>query len=218
MPTAILFDLDGTLVDSRADLATGANLMRADHGLAPLPVAQIVSYVGNGIRKLVERTLADRPELDVTAGVSAMKRHYLAHLLDETRAYPRVGACLARLAKAGILLGVVTNKPEEPARRICEALDLAQFLPVIVGGDTCPVLKPSPEPVLFALDQLGPEAKGIWFVGDNYTDLQAGAAAGMKTCFCRFGFGKTAGEMPDLAVDSLTEFTDHVLRAETKLD
>lgn len=211
MPTAVLFDLDGTLVDSRADLATAVNLVRADFGLAALPVTQVTGYVGNGVRMLLRRALADLPDIDLPTAVARMGEHYLAHLLDATVAYPGVVEGLARLAAAGYVLGVVTNKPEKPARRICEALGLAPPVTVIVGGDSCPCLKPSPEPIHFALAQLGATTADAWLVGDNYTDLQAGAAAGLRTCLCRYGFGNAAGEPADLAVDSFAEWVDHRL-------
>jgi len=211
MPTAILFDLDGTLVDSRADLATAVNLVRADFGLAALPVAQITCYVGNGVKKLLQRALTDAPDTDLALAQARMREHYLAHVLDETVPYPGVVEGLAQLAAGGFALGVVTNKPEEPARRICAALGLAPPLTTIVGGDTCPTLKPSPEPVHFALAQLGATTAGAWFVGDNYTDLQAGAAAGLRTCFCRFGFGDAAGEPADVAVDSFAALVQRLL-------
>jgi phosphoglycolate phosphatase len=213
MPSAILFDLDGTLVDSRADLATGVNLMRADFGLRPLPVPEIVGYVGNGIRKLVERAVADAPDVAVAAGVEAMGNHYLAHLLDETIPYPGVLRALETLAIAGIPMAVVTNKPEAPARQICDALGISLFVKEIIGGDTCPVLKPDPAPALLALERIGGEVAGSWLVGDNYTDLCAGRAAGLSTCFCRYGYGHARGESADLEVDTLAEFVAHVLAA-----
>jgi phosphoglycolate phosphatase len=206
MSSAILFDLDGTLVDSRADLATGVNLMRGDFGLRPLPMPQIVGYVGNGIRRLVERAVADAPDVRVSDGVESMRRHYLEHLLDETILYPGVLRGLETLAIAGIPMAVVTNKPEAPARRICDALGISLFVKAIVGGDTCPVLKPDPAPVHAAL-----EVAGSWFVGDNYTDLRAGRAAGLSTCFCRYGYGDARGEEANLEVDSFAAFVAHVL-------
>jgi len=211
MAPAILFDLDGTLVDSRADLATAVNLVRGDFGLAPLPMVQVVGYVGDGVRTLLARALADLPSADLAEAVARMRTHYLAHLLDETLPYPGVAEGLARLAAAGFALGVVTNKPEEPARRICAALGLAPPLAVIVGGDTCPTLKPSPEPVRHALELLGADPEAGWFVGDNHTDLEAGAAVGLRTCFCRFGFGRAAGQTADFAADHFAELTDRLL-------
>lgn len=211
MPTALLFDLDGTLVDSRADLARAVNLVRADFDLDPLPMGQIVGYVGNGVRALLVRALADLSDPDLGEALARMRTHYLAHLLDETLPYPGVPEGLERLAAAGFALGVVTNKGEEAARRICAELGLAPPLAAIVGGDTCASLKPSPEPVFHALEKLGASAAGGWFVGDNSTDLEAGAAAGLRTCFCRFGFGRADGRPADLEVDHFAELADHLL-------
>lgn len=207
--SAVLFDLDGTLVDSRADLALAANLMRADHGLGPLPVAQIVAFVGHGIRRLVERTLEDAAHPpDLGDALEAMRRHYGEHLLDHTAAYPGAAEALRRVRALGYRTAVVTNKPEAPARRICRGLGLEEFIDTIVGGDSCPVLKPDPEPLRLALRRINADLRGSWIVGDHMTDLEGGRRAGLKRCFCRYGFGSPGSETPDCEVNGLSEFAD----------
>lgn len=211
----IVFDLDGTLVDSRADLCTGVNLMRSDYGLAPLPLETVCSYVGNGVRRLVERALSDAGVgLDMDEAVGSMKTHYMAHILDETYLYPGVAAALARLHERGWCLVVVSNKPEAPSRQICAAMGMAPYLDLILGGDSCPNMKPHPEPLLAAARRTGTAPTGAWMVGDNYTDLGAARRAGFARCFCKYGFGTARDEEFDLAVDSLGEFADAVLTRE----
>jgi phosphoglycolate phosphatase len=209
---AFIFDLDGTLVDSRHDLATAVNLMRRDVGLTPLPLDLVVSFVGDGLRRLVERSLRDAAPgaVDVVRATALLREHYAAHLLDETCLYPGVRAGLEALVRQPCHLAIVTNKPTEPACRICQGLGIRVFFGLILGGDACERMKPDPLPLLRVLQATGAEAGASWMVGDNVTDLEAGRRAGLRRCFCRFGFGHAGAEAADLAVDSLVEFADHV--------
>lgn len=210
MPTAIIFDLDGTLIDSRLDLATGVNCMRADYGLPPLPHTTVTQYVGCGIRNLVHRSLQGHPA-DRDEAVLRMKQHYGEHLLDHTQPYPTVFEGLERLRAAAVPMAVVTNKPERPARAVLTGLEMDRFFGAVLGGDSCPVLKPDPAPLFAALDQLGAPRDSAWIVGDNCTDLEAGRRACLRRCFCRYGFGDPRDESWDLAIDQFAEFANYVL-------
>jgi phosphoglycolate phosphatase len=209
MPNGIIFDLDGTLIDSRADLALAVNLTRAELGLPPIPEAQVVGYVGEGVRVLLARALPERPEA-LERALAINQRHYRAHLLDRTRLYPGVATALERLRQRDLRLMVVTNKPREFTDLILDGLGIGRLMAAVVGGGDCPGLKPDPAPLLAALDQTGCAAAGSWMAGDNFTDLEAGRRAGLNRCFCRYGFGDPRGESWDLAVDSLTELADHL--------
>ncbi|OPZ29364.1 MAG: Phosphoglycolate phosphatase [Lentisphaerae bacterium ADurb.BinA184] len=200
----ILFDLDGTLVDSRQDLATAVNLTRADYGLPALPVEVVAGFVGDGIRVLVERAFAGEP-IAVEAAVPALRAHYAAHLVDQTRPYPGVVEALERLGTAGFALAMATNKPVREAIAICKALALADRLTVIFGDGSPGRLKPEPDRPLAALAASGCQAEASWVVGDNWTDLEAGRRAGMKCCFCRYGFGRRRGRPADLEINDLRE-------------
>ncbi|MDR2849297.1 MAG: HAD-IA family hydrolase [Verrucomicrobiota bacterium] len=211
MKTAF-FDLDGTLIDSRADLALAVNLTRQDFGLPPKSVPEVVACVGEGVRLLIERATPERPDL-WDAMLARQRVHYLAHCLDNTVPYPGVAETLAALCAAGWRLAVVTNKPGPVTRPILEGLGLLSFFGAVVGGGDCPTLKPDPAPVFFAAAQLGaaPDPSD-WMVGDNFTDLEAGRRAGVRRCFCRFGFGDARGEPYDLAIDSMTSFLEETQR------
>lgn len=205
MKTA-LFDLDGTLIDSRADLALAVNLTRQDFGLPPRSEAEVIACVGEGMRLLIERAIPERPEL-WDAMVQRQRVNYLAHCLDNTTLYPGVLETLAALGAAGWHLGVVTNKPGTITGPILEGLGIARCFGAVVGGGDCPALKPDPAPLLQAAAQMGVTLDAAdWMVGDNFTDLEAGRRMGMKRCFCRFGFGTLRGEDYDLAVDRMTDF------------
>jgi phosphoglycolate phosphatase len=209
MTRAILFDLDGTLIDSRADLATAVNLTRADLGLPPLPQAQIVGYVGEGVRLLLSRSLPECPER-LEQALALNHAHYCAHLLDRTRLYPGAAATLDRLAALGFRLGVVTNKPRPFTDLILKGLGVAGKLSALVAGGDCPRLKPDPLPLLQALEQCGCGPEGSWMVGDHFTDLEAGRRAGMRRCLCRFGFGAPGAEAWDLELARLEELPEQL--------
>lgn len=211
---AILFDLDGTLVDSRADLATAVNRMRADLELPPLSMQAIIAFVGNGVAHLVRRALQDAPMIDVATATVRMSEHYKAHLLDETTLYAGVAETLAALRALGLPLAVITNKQEKPARAILDGLGIGEFFTLVVGGDTCPTMKPDPAPLLLALDRMRANQDGTWMVGDHWTDLEAGRRAGLRRCYCRYGFGDPRDEHSDLVIDELPELTRHLAAAE----
>ena len=205
MKTA-LFDLDGTLIDSRADLARAVNRTRQDFGLPPKSEAEVVACVGEGVRLLIERAIPERPDL-WEAMLSRQRENYRAHCLDHTTLYPGVKETLRALAAAGWRLAVVTNKPGPVTRPILEGLGIAGCFGAVVGGGDCPVLKPDPAPLRQAAAQLGVTLGAEdWMVGDNFTDLEAGRRAGVRRCFCRFGFGEPRGESFDVAIGRMDEF------------
>lgn len=210
MPT-LIFDLDGTLIDSRADLTCAVNLTRADFGLAPLALAAVTSLVGDGIYNLMNRALSDLAKpWDLEEAVAAMQRHYRDHMLDQTCLYPGVETTL-RVLKDDWRLAVVTNKPEAEARKLCAATGLGELLDVIVGGGRCPHLKPRPEPLLLAVELAGSTVDGSWMIGDHRTDLGAARAAGLRACFCAYGFGIQDDQRADAVIQSFPDLLN-VLR------
>ncbi|MGA2081345.1 MAG: HAD-IA family hydrolase [Holophaga sp.] len=207
MRDGVIFDLDGTLIDSRADLALAVNLTREELGLPPIPQEQVVGYVGEGVRKLLSRALPECPDR-LEEALAINRRHYRAHLLDRTRLYPGVRPALERLGGLDLRLMVVTNKPREFTDLILEGLGVAPYVSAVVGGGDGPRLKPDPAPLLLALERAGCGAPGSWMAGDHFTDLEAGRRAGLKRCYCRYGFGDPGAETWDLAVDDLGELAD----------
>jgi len=146
MSSAIVFDLDGTLVDSLADLAGAVNRMLGDVGYAPLPQTTIGRFVGNGLPKLVERTIR-HCDIDMNRHGELTKLtldHYNKASSDQTVPYPGVMEAFAELRRQGHRLGVCTNKPEKPARHVLQALNLAHHFDVVFGGDTLSLHKPNP--------------------------------------------------------------------------
>ncbi|GGE45684.1 phosphoglycolate phosphatase [Actibacterium pelagium] len=170
--TAVIFDLDGTLIDSAPDIRIAVNKMLAERDKDPLDLHTIIGFVGNGLPKLVERAmrhvgldLADHAEL-----TNITQTHYKASPSAETRLYPSVMDALAALRDEGRPLGVCTNKPFEPTVQILEELALAPFFDAVLGGDSLKVRKPDPAPLFETARQLN--ASDYIFVGDSGTDAE----------------------------------------------
>lgn len=205
MVKLIVFDLDGTLINSRLDLAGAVNHMRGMMGLEPLTADRVISFVGNGVPNLVRRAIADA-EVDFDEALRRMKKYYSCHLVDSTSLYPGVKAGMKELNEAGIKLAVVTNKPTGAATVILEKLGVAGFLADIIGGDSDYPLKPEPDALNALRAKYRLPAESCWMFGDHYTDLEAGRRAGFRRALAKYGFGEARGEKPDFEVDSFSEF------------
>jgi phosphoglycolate phosphatase len=213
-----LFDLDGTLVDSRRDLATGINRMRGDRGLPPLPEDLVISHIGWGARNLVARCVVPEgsripsPQPDpegpsedaVDAALRDFRRHYDDCLLNTTRPYPGIPEFLETGCKGGRAMAVVSNKPERFCRKVLAGLGLIDAFAWVVGGDTLPERKPSPLPLLDTLRRMGRSVAESVMVGDGPADFQAARAAGCRVYMVTWGL------TPPEEVESLDP--DRVLR------
>lgn len=204
----LIFDLDGTLIDSRQDLATGINLMRRHYGLDPLPVETVVGFVGEGIRNLVERSLADAPfKVDLDEAVRLDSEFYRQHIHDATTLYPGVREGLARLAAAGHALALLSNKPEGASREILRHFKIETLFANIIGGDSGLPLKPNPEAIFAILQAVGGERADAWMVGDNHTDIVAAHRAGIHNIFVTYGLGTPGSGKPEVTAAKFDEVT-----------
>lgn len=184
---AVLFDLDGTLIDSAPDLAGAANDLRAMHGLPPLPYADLRPMVGSGARGMVGVAFGVAPgEPRFEALRDSFLARYEARLLQETAVFSAMQPVLDALAAAGIAWGIVTNKARRFAEPVVAGLQLAPA--TLVCGDTTPHAKPHPAPLLEAARQLGLPAAACAYVGDDHRDIQAGRAAGMPALAAAWGY------------------------------
>ena len=193
---ALIFDLDGTLIDSRRDIQTAVNRMRAELALPPLGLDQVVAMVGEGARVLVRRALAaglpEVPKERFEAAVASYLAHYSQVCLETTRLYPGIAAMLAELALT-LKLAVLSNKGEEPSRRILSHLGIARHLAAIVGGDTLPTRKPNPGGLFLLADRLGQTVDHLVLVGDSPIDAETAAAAGCPFALVLWGFPHLPG-------------------------
>lgn len=207
-PQLLIFDLDGTLVDSRADLAAGINHMRENYGLGPLSLNVVSGYVGNGVRKLVERSLQGT-SVDVDEALQINKDYYFSHATVHTTLYDGVAEGVRTLKAAGHRLAVLTNKPSHPSRAILKYFQLDEFLDIIIGGDDLNQLKPKPGGILRCLEICAMEPSDAWMVGDHCTDLAAAENAGIASAFCRYGFGDERGYEPTEYFASFSELVGY---------
>ena len=185
---AVLFDLDGTLADTAADLCAAANGMREDAGLAPLPLALFRPWVSRGGRAMIEVAFADRDEAQRAAMLDEFLRRYAADCSRHTRLFPGMPELLDALERAGIPWGIVTNKPFHLAEPVVAGLGLAGRCAVLLGGDSLPRKKPDPLQLVTACLQLGVEPSTALYVGDDLRDVQAAQACGMPCIAAGWGY------------------------------
>lgn len=200
----LIFDLDGTLIDSRADLATAVNGVRAHHGLAPLPLDTVTSYIGNGLRALVTRALQGLP-VDIDDAIRMQARLYRLHMVDQTTLYPGVRDGLRRLHEAGHCLAMATNKPVDASEALLAHFGVRDLFAQVLGGGSTEHLKPHPEMAQLAMRQTGFAPQATWVVGDNDTDLECARRAGIRSVFCAYGFGDRRAEVPTVTVQTFDE-------------
>lgn len=196
MTRVLIFDLDGTLIDSRADLAASGNHARGAVGLPPLPLSQVVSYVGDGVDKLIERLVPAAGNR--AAAKMAFEAHYHDHCCDATRPFDGLVEALDHLRSQGWLLAVATNKPDDFTYAILRGCGIADRFAAVRGGDG--PRKPDPGQLRSILLELGGDAAQSWMIGDHHTDIRAGRAAGCRVLFCGWGMGHADGEAVDATI------------------
>jgi len=208
----VLFDLDGTLIDSAPDLAGAANRLRADHGLAPLPLDDLRPMVGSGARGMVGVAFGVAPGDERFESLrDAFLSHYEGGLLERTRPFDGVSDMLARLEARGIAWGIVTNKATRFTAPIVAGLGLALRAGVVVCGDTTPHSKPHPEPLLHAARALGLAPENVLYVGDDLRDAQAARAAGMPMLAATWGYLGLGEPVHSWGADALVDAPSQLL-------
>ncbi|NBP27361.1 MAG: HAD family hydrolase [Betaproteobacteria bacterium] len=185
---AMLFDLDGTLLDSAPDLAHAANVIRGQRGLAPMPVDALRPWISQGARGMITRGLGittDHPEFEPAR--SAFMEVYAQCLSRQTTWWPGMDRVVDHLEEAGIAWGIVTNKIARFTEPLLRDIKLYDRCAIVVSGDTTPHPKPHPAPVAHAIERLGLPAEAVVYVGDDLRDIESGFAAGAWTIGCDFG-------------------------------
>lgn len=206
--SAVLLDLDGTLLDTIPDLARASNAMRVELGMEELPVSTIATYVGKGTENLVKKLLANNPEgrqpsADETAqGLRIFHQHYHRVNGDEATVYPGVIEGLDAFSDAGCALAIVTNKPTEFTLPLIERMGLAGYFSQVVCGDTCARKKPDPMPFLHACELLGAEPAASLAIGDSINDALAARAANMTVLALPYGYNEGM-DVRNLPVDDI---------------
>jgi phosphoglycolate phosphatase len=203
---ALIFDLDGTLIDSKVDLALSVNATLVHMGRAALPHDQIFGYVGQGAPRLIEQAMGPgaTPE-ECREGLAHFLAYYREHMLDNTVTYPGVREGLA--AMCGVPMAVLTNKPVRFSQLILEGLGLSKYFQFVYGGNSFETKKPDPAGVTVLLRDFGAAPREAMIVGDSEVDVQTARNAGTWACGVTYGLGseRLATNPPDLLVDSLEE-------------
>ena len=212
MEKLLVFDLDGTLIDSRADLAAAVNMVRAEQGLDVLTVEQVKSFIGNGIRKLVERSFADAT-VDLPIILERYRTVYYSQSVVHTSIYPGVKTGLEQLQEAGMVSTVLTNKPGGISRSILETLGLLPFIKTVIGAEDGYDLKPNSEGLRALMKMHKIDAGSCWMIGDHHTDLVAGMDADVHTGFVSYGFGHTDDLKPTKHFASFSEVVEYFLQS-----
>ncbi len=209
---ALFFDLDGTLIDSKLDLALAVNAALAAMGRATLDTDRIGSFIGDGAPALIRKTLAASsgavpPEEEVARALEFFLGHYRAHMLDNTVLYPGVRECLDELAASSAALGlaVLTNKPVRISREILAGLGVVHHFRFVYGGNSLERKKPDPMGVDALLKDFGIGPREAMMVGDSEIDVQTARNAGILVCGVTYGLGshRLRDHPPDLLLDSL---------------
>lgn len=206
MLPVLIFDLDGTLVDSKRDLAFSVNHVRSTFGLRDLPEEEISGFIGDGAQRLIERALGgEASAADVQSGLQLFLSYYREHMLDRTVLYPGVADTLERLAD--FRLAVLTNKPIRFSRMMLEGLGILHRFAAVYGGNSFERKKPDPVGVFQILNDTGGAPDGTWMIGDSAVDVLTGRSAGVRTCGVSWGYATQsfAHTPPDFLIHRIEE-------------
>jgi len=210
----LIFDLDGTLIDSKLDLAHAVNATRAHFGLPPLDLETVGNYIGNGAPVLIRRAMgAEASQNDVDKALEYFLAYYGDHKLDNTRAYPGIPEALEALHQASVRMAVLTNKPVRISGRIIEGLGLSKYFLHVYGGNSFDRKKPDPLGVETLLAETGVSKDRALIVGDSAVDVQTARNAGVKVCGVTYGFQPESfvTDPPDMIVSRPEELARAVI-------
>lgn len=210
----LIFDLDGTLIDSKLDLAHAVNATRSHMGMGPLDHERVYSYVGNGAPVLIRRVLGDQAsETEVEEALEFFLEYYREHYLDYTTLYPGVQESLDRLRTAGKRMAVLTNKPVGVSRAIVTGLGVGGHFFQVYGGNSFDFKKPHPIGVEALIKEAGVGRDQTLMIGDSSVDVETARNAGVRCCGVTYGFQPEtlADPAPDLLVDRMEDLADRLL-------
>ncbi len=204
----LIFDLDGTLIDSRQDITNSVNYTREKFNLSELSLRQVMDFVGDGAQKLLERSLTDTTQAKIVIALDIFKKHYQEHMIDNTVLYPGVNETLTHFSTKKKV--IISNKPAAFTQQIVDRLFPGKFN-MVFGGDSLRTQKPSPEPILKAVEEMSVPLTKTAIIGDGSPDIVSGKAAGITTCAVTYGFRSKDYLMqyePDYCIDSFPKLRE----------
>ncbi len=202
----VIFDLDGTLVDSKYDLTDAVNYTRKYYGFSPLSVDKVASYLGSGITALVKSVLSELKDENFDIAVKIFKDNYAKHLTDKTLPFNNIAETLSNIPQQKVLL---SNKDEKFSKQILETLGLSNFFTEIYGGDSFKEKKPNPLPIYEIIKKFNLEKKDVVMVGDGANDIMVGKNAGITTIGVLYGYSSQE-QLNDLAPDYIAKMPDDI--------
>lgn len=209
----VIFDLDGTLVDSKQDLCNSVNATRSYMGMEPLPDDVVASYVGNGAPVLIKRAMGEgATEAQLEAALAYFLSYYREHMLDYTRDYPGVRECLTELRGRRVKMAVLTNKPVRFSKEILVGLKLGDYFFQVYGGNSFVEKKPHPVGIETLIEEAGTSRDRTWMVGDSSVDVLTARNAGVRSVGVTYGLKPyTLDEAPpDLMLDTLADLPSYI--------
>ena len=213
MKPVLIFDLDGTLVDSKKDLTTSVNYVRHKFDMSSLTEEEIARFIGNGAQMLIRRVLGPKAsEENVQAGLQMFLSYYRTHMLDQTVLYPGVRQTLENLSDCR--LAVLTNKPVHFSCAMLDGLGIYRCFAAIYGGNSFQQKKPDPVGIFQILSDTKGQREKTWMIGDSAVDVLTGRNAGVTTCGVTYGYATEtfAGAPPDYLIDTFEELEKLVTR------
>ncbi len=204
--SGLIFDMDGTLVDSSADIAASLNHALKTLGLAPKTQEEVHSFIGDGMKTLLERATGSKDEALIAQAVSIFRPYYLEHCVNATVLYPNTREVLDHFQ--GKTIALVSNKPYEMVLKILDHFGIRNRFQVVLGGESTKERKPHPEPILKSIAGMGTAPETTLVIGDGTTDIQAGKSAGALTCAVTYGYRKfeeLSPCKPDFFIDRIED-------------
>ena len=205
MIKAVIFDFDGVVADTGRDIVASVQATQKKYGVSVLDYDTIMSYVGHGAKYLIDRSMPDLSEQKRAEALTWYKQYYAVHPCDETRLYDGFRLIAESFKQKGTAMSIVSNKPEATTNLIVEQLGISTYFTKVIGPESVVHMKPDPEGLLLCLDAMHTIPAEAVMVGDSYTDIQAGKAAGMHTCAILYGYGdkkKLKAENADFSVSA----------------
>jgi HAD superfamily hydrolase (TIGR01549 family) len=212
MNGVVFCDLDGTLIDSRKDLVAAINKTRKSFGLGVLPLKIVTQYIGNGVKNLTKKSFSDAKakNINIEEACRVMKANYSKLMFVNTKLYPSVYEGLKKIAKNKFKLVLFTNKTKKEAETILLYFGILSLFSIVIGDDGKFPLKPAPDAIFDSISKLDADISKSWIIGDNWTDVECGRNAGIKTAYAAYGFGDHRNIKYDFTADSFVLFADMI--------